>query len=392
MQHFVRPLALAGALDPARYDIHFHAPERYHGWLAGKGFTVGALQSMPGEQFLKNLARGAPLFPAGVLREYVSAERRLLQALKPDLVIGDLRFSLPVSARLEGVPCAVLANAYWSPQAARPGIIPELPITRIIPPAWLEAPYRLAEARALAVHVRAINVVRRDHGLPPLPPDPRHMYTSGDHVLYADVPEFVPIPNLPPTHRYVGPCTWELPGEKPPWWDSMIADPRPKVLISLGSSGPVRILPRLLEVLSGFPVAPVLTTSGRALPIGETAAGPYVAPLLPFAETAANARLVISHGGSSGFYPALAAGTPVLAIPSNADQQMAAAVLAESGAGLSVRVEEASPRRLKSALEALLLPDPSPFGGEARRWAGVFARYDTPALFRSFVFNVLQPL
>ena len=129
-------------------------------------------------------------------------------------------------------------------------------------------------------------------------------------------------------------------------------DPNPKVLITLGSSGAVRVLPSILNVLSKLPVSVVLATSGRKMP--AAAAGMYVADLLPLTETAARCNVVVSHGGSPGVYPAIAAGTPVLGIPSNADQQLSAAVLGESGAGLGVRVEEASEKRLSAALEQLL--------------------------------------
>ena len=381
MQHFARPVAIADALDADRYEIHLYSPSRYFKYLANKPYSTGELQTMPGERFLRNLSRGAPLFPANVLRDYVKEERQLIRKLRPDLVIGDLRFSLPVSARLEGVPSAILMNAYWSPHAPRRSIIPELPITRLIPPGWLSGVFRLAEPLVMAAHVRGINTIRKEHGFSPLPPDPRFMYVDGDYVLYPDVPDFVPVQDRPAHHRYIGPCQWQVPKERPAWWQEMLVDPRPKVFVSLGSSGPVRILPRLLRVLERLPVAIVMATSGRSAPPDRR--GVFVAPFLPFSETAAASKLVISHGGSSGFYPAIAAGTPVLGIPSNADQQISAAVLAGSGAGLSLRVEEASERRLTETIERIL--SGRSFSDAAIRWKTVFAITDSRALFQEFL-------
>jgi zeaxanthin glucosyltransferase len=114
----------------------------------------------------------------------------------------------------------------------------------------------------------------------------------------------------------------------------------------------------------------------------------YVADLLPLTETAARCNVAVSHGGSTGVYPAIAGGTPVLGIPSNADQQLSAAVLAESGAGLAVRVEEAGEKRLLGALERLL--SEPPFRLAAKRWAAVFDRYESGALFRKFVDEALS--
>jgi UDP:flavonoid glycosyltransferase YjiC (YdhE family) len=386
MAHFVRPLALACSLDTSRFEVFFYAPRRFSPYLQNLPFMVDELISMPGEQFLVNIGKGAPLFPSDVLRDYVRQERELFAHIRPDLVIGDMRLSLPVSARLDNVTHAVIINAYWSPYAKRRSIVPSLPLTRIVSPRLLRPIFKLTEPLAYAVHVGEINKVRKEFGVPSLPPDIRVMYTEGSYVLYADIPEFVPTVDRPPTHRYVGICPWTSSATKPEWWDRMRADPKPKVFVSLGSSGPVEILPALLRALAGLPVSVVLSTSGR-----KVAAIPndgYVAELLPFTETASESSVVISHGGSGGLYPAIAAGTPVLGIPSNADQHLSTAVLEENGAGLGVRVEEATEKRLRTAIGRLLF-EPA-FRLTARKWAEVFARYDSGDLFREFVTGVFQ--
>lgn len=386
MTHFVRPLVLAESLDPDSYEVHFYAPSRFSEYLRNKPFVVGELASMPGERFLANLARGAPLFSEDVLHRYVKQEREIFARVRPDLVVGDMRLSLPVSASLDGVNHAVVVNGYWSPYTRRRSILPSLPLTWVIPPRLLGPVFKLAEPLAYAAHVRPINRVRKEFGLSALPPDIRVMYTEGSYVLYADIPEFVPTTDLPRTHRYVGICPWTPSAAKPEWWDRMRADPKPKVLISLGSSGALRVLPGLLRALEKMQVAVLFSTSGREVP--AVAASVYGADLLPFTEAAGESSVVVSHGGSGGLYPALAAGTPVLGIPSNADQQLSTALLEESGAGLGVRVEEASEKRLRAALEELLFQPR--YRAAAQKWAGVYARYDSGVLFREFVAEVLK--
>ena len=88
---------------------------------------------MPGERFLENLAKGRPLFPAGTIRDYVAQDRELIRGSRPDLVIGDMRLSLP-SAPPGRAPYAVIFNAYWSPFAKPRTVIPSLPLTRFLPP------------------------------------------------------------------------------------------------------------------------------------------------------------------------------------------------------------------------------------------------------------------
>ena len=386
MAHFVRPLVLAESLDTSRYETYFYAPARFAPYLGHKSFILGELDTMPGERFLANIGKGAPSFPADVIRAYVKRDCELIRSIGPDLIIGDMRPSLPISARLEGACCAVIMNAYWSPYAKRRSIIPSIPLTRVVPPSLLGPLYRVSEPLAFAIHVGQMNRVRKEFGIPPLPGDLRVMYTEADFVLYPDIPEFVPTSGLPKNHHYVGICQWAPPMPKPDWWKRMEDDPKPKALIALGSSGAVRVLPALLRALSKLSVSVVLATSSRDVP--ATAPGMYVTDLLPLTETAANCNIVVSHGGSTGVYPAIAAGTPVLGIPSNADQQLSAAVLGESGAGLAVRVEEAGEKRLLGALERLLT-EPQ-YRLAAKRWAAVFERYDSGTLFRKFVDEALR--
>ena len=383
MTHFVRPLALADSLNSEHYEVLLWAPTRFSRYLEHKPYQTGFLNAMPGEQFLANLARGKPLFPPDIVRRYVREDRQLLRSVRPDIVIGDMRPSLPISARLEKTPSAAIMNAYWSPYAKRRAILPELPLTRVVPPSVLQPIYPLIQPIAFAIHVRQMNGIRKEFGLAPLPLDVRHMYTDADYVLYADIPEFVPTRGAPANHVYIGICDWEAPVRKPDWWDRMIADPRPKVFVSLGSSGPLRALPAVMSALARLNPAPavVLSTSGRAT--STHPAADYVADLLPFREMASHSELVVSHGGSGGLYPALAAGAPVLAIPSNADQHLSTAALTDSGAGFGVRVEEASIPRLTHEL-GNLLHDPK-YVRMAQLRKSTFSNYGTSQRFGTFL-------
>jgi UDP:flavonoid glycosyltransferase YjiC (YdhE family) len=383
LAHFVRPVALADSLVSygEQYDIHLYAPARFASHLSQKTYHSGELKTAPEEDFLKNIARGKPMFSTDVLRRYVEEDCQLIRSLRPDIVIADMRLSLSISARRERVPFAVLMNAYWSPYAKRRSIIPELPVTRVIPSRLLAPLYRFLEPVALAIHVAQMNQLRKEFGIASLPLDLRNMYTDGDYVLYPDVPEFLPTEGAPLNHCYVGTCPWAPVTIQPEWWERMLQDPKPKVFVSLGSSGPVTVLPRLLEALTRLPVSIVLATSGRFVP--PVSANIYASDLLPFTEMAGHAALVVSHGGSGGVYAAMTAGTPVLAIPSNADQHLSTAVLEENGAGLGVRAEDASSGNLRSALQELF--SAGSYSAAAKRWSVVFQKDRMTNRFREFL-------
>lgn len=377
MTHFARPAMLAAALDPAEWDIFFWTPKRFHALLGNTAVTLGDLRTLDPNAFLNSLANGTVLYSADVLREYVHDDLAIFKQIEPDLVIGDYRLSLCVSAPLSRLPFASIFNAHWSPFYRQPAVVPELPITRWISPRVLNPLYAGLRPVFYAVHAKPVNDVRRAFGLPRLSRDLREIYTAGDIVLYPDVPEFVRLTDVPEHHHFIGACVWSAHAPKPPWWDDMIASSEPKIFVSLGSSGPIKALPAVLEALSRLPVRAILSSSGR--PVGATASNVYLADLLPYEETASSSAVVISHGGTGGVYPALSAGTPMLAIPSNIDMHLSASLLEAAGAGITVRVEHASPDRLQGALERLL--EEPRFKQAAVKWGGTMARYDARTLF-----------
>src|SRR5262249_55525172 len=74
LAHVARASVLAGALDPARYDVHAAWDPRYDGLLGRLPYPVHLISTMPGALFLKRLARGQPMHDASTLRAYVKED------------------------------------------------------------------------------------------------------------------------------------------------------------------------------------------------------------------------------------------------------------------------------------------------------------------------------
>jgi UDP:flavonoid glycosyltransferase YjiC (YdhE family) len=377
MTHFVRPLVLAQALDPSEWDVSFWAPRRYHSWVHQPRWRLGTLETIGHDQFLRSLASGARLHSRETLTRYVRDDTAIMRETRPDLVVGDFRPSLCISAPLNGVPFASVFNAYWSPHREQPAIVPTLPLTRWISPRLLAPLFSALRPFVYSYHAKPVNDVRRAFGLPRLSNDLRVVYTAGDLTLYPDVPELVPLTRPPRSHHFVGPCAWEAPAPKPPWWNRVMDDPKPKIFVSMGSSGDVDVISAVLEAASACDVNVILGTSGRE--IGRIGTHVNVAELLPFEETARRSAVVVSHGGAGALYPTLSAGTPMLAIPGNIDSHLSADLLAHSGAGLIVRAERASVRLLSQSIKRLI--DEPRFKTRAAEWRVVMKASDTQRLF-----------
>ena len=117
LAHVARPLCLARALDPDRFEVHLASSDSYASLVNDTPFARHTLRSIPPQQFMDALANGSPVYSADTLAGYVEEDQRLMAAVRPDVVVGDFRISLGVSAELSGIPYVTVTNAYWSPYA-----------------------------------------------------------------------------------------------------------------------------------------------------------------------------------------------------------------------------------------------------------------------------------
>lgn len=381
LAHVGRPLALAHTLDRQRFDLHFACSDGYDFCFKDSDFSRWRIDSISSQQFLNALAAGKPVYDDVTLSNYVEDDLRLLNAVQPDLVIGDFRLSLSVSARLAKVPYVALINAYWSPYVRQHYTVPNIPLTKIFPIPIANALFQMVRPIAFSLHTMPLNRVRRKFGLPPLGFDLRRVYTDADHTLYADIPELFPAHDLPANHTYLGPVIWSPPIETPDWWDTLPTD-KPIVYVTLGSSGQGQLLPLVLQALASLPLTVIAATAGN-IKLDTAPPNAYVADYLPGETAARRASLVICNGGSPTSQQALAAGVPVLGIASNLDQFLNMHGVATVGAGIVLRTDRFNEPELQRAVTAML--DDASSVDAAKKIAQSFRNYDPGVRFMSLL-------
>jgi UDP:flavonoid glycosyltransferase YjiC (YdhE family) len=315
-------------------------------------FERRPIATIPSEQFLTALAKGVPIYDIETLACYVEEDRALIAKIAPDAVIGDFRLSLDVSTRLTKTPYLNVTNAYWSPHAAVRYPVPELPFVRVIGVRAAQWLFDRTWPKFSARYAAPFNELRQRYGLQIDGADARTVYAAGNYVLYADIPELVPMRELPGHHRFIGPVLWSPAEPQPDWWDDLSRE-RPLVYVTLGSSGPPALLDEVLSALASLPVVVVASTAGRVAP-RHVPANARVAEFLQGEAAVARAALVVSNGGSATGYQALAAGVPVLGIASNLDQFLFASLVAKSGAGLLMRAGQSRAKAIRAAVEQML--------------------------------------
>ena len=387
LAHVARPAALAGALDPQSFDVTLGCDPRYHHFARSGGLSLVTLNSMDSARFLANAARGRPLYDVETLRRYVRDDLALIESMRPDVVVGDHRLSLSISARVAGVPYLALINAYWSPFTVRRLLpVPELPMNRVVGTRLAQWLFRLGWPVASMIHTRPLNRLRKEYGLPALGSDWFRVYTDADRVLYPDAEELIPTRGLPENHAYLGPVLWSPPLDVPDWWDELTAD-RPLIYATMGSSGHTGLLATVLGALEDLPVSVVATTAAKSFD-GCVPANVRLLDFAPGDKLAARAALMICNGGSLTVYQSLAAGKPVIGIASHMDQHLSMTYVAQAGVGVHLRSETLTAASLRAVVRRLL--DDETLHRNARAMGRIIGAHDPAARLRSEIGKVTR--
>ena len=342
--HVARSVTLKNELEKIGCEVTIARDDRYDHLLRMEDRKHRSLSSLSSSTFLARIGKLRFPYTSAELTHYVHDELRLLDEIRPDLVIGDFRLTLAISARLKGVPYASLANGYWLPEIGNPR--PEPPaearkrLKRFLQKTGL--PENLVERitrHALKVGMnhaaKPFNRVARKFGVSQAIGDLHHVYTQADHILLPEPSGWMKIqePKRESIHP-IGPLGWESSMPLPSWW-SELDSKLPLVLIALGSSGNVSYADVAIEALQNEPIN--IIVSGK--PRGQRAlskAHLFCEPFLNSARILKDADLLISNGGSLSMVDALKAGCPVLGLTSNYDQILNMAIVEDHGVGLSI--------------------------------------------------------
>ncbi|MGE3806715.1 MAG: glycosyltransferase [Gemmataceae bacterium] len=387
LAHVARPLVLARWAQENAYDVTIACGSAYADIVRAKGFEPVPVPTILPQTFCGRIEHGQFFYQLTELMDYVRAELALYECIRPDLVIADFRHSAVVSTAVAGLPLVSLANAYWSP--AHPcRFSPPANLFRKLPN-WvvysLFACLRPWLFRTFGTPI--LNELRNRFGQP-LIDDFREHYTAGVWCAYLDLPELVPVANLPANHFHLGPVIWQ-PTDPPPLHVKHTGC-RPLAYVSMGSTGDLAVLPKVLHALMeanfNCTVSGVSDAGAKQLcsSMPRLASRARFAPLVSPGEVLESAALTVCHGGNGTVYQSLREGVPVLCLPSNPDQALMAAAVVEQGAGLAVNPSRTN---LRSHLKQLASHDS--FRRAAEKIARTMAAHDSKSRWLDFLEQVV---
>ncbi len=357
--HVGRPALLARWAQEAGYKVTFACGTAFAEAAIGEGLDPQLIETVDLKKSHTRLDKGQFFYTPEELERYVSAERALIQKVEPDLVVGDFRLTLSISAQLEGVPMLSLINAHWSPSHPCPLPPPRFGLFKYLPLRLGETLVAALRPILFSIFAKALDDLRKKYGLAPLR-DFRKLYTAGDACAYLDAPELMPLSPLPDGHFFLGPLVWKPRSlEKPALHD--LPPNRPLAYVTMGSSGDEGLLPKILRALADCECNVVLTgiedsrVQEWLKDVPELKGRLIAKRMMEPRDVLKQAALTICHSGSGTVYQSLLQGVPVLGLPHNPDQGLIAAAVEQSGAGINLHPERATLKRLKKRIEVQFL-------------------------------------
>jgi len=370
LAHVARPLMLAEGLDARQFDVVLCRPPSYANLTAGLPFPVLDLACQDAGVFAAHLEHGRPLYDFTTLSQYVEIDLGLIDQEEPDIIVGDFRLSLTVSARLRSTPYITICDAYWSPEQALSPKLPVFGFTRFTPIPLMDFLFRQISPLAFKLHARPVERLRAKFGLPSLGHDLRCCYTDADLRLFANFPALFPKIRSHPGADFLGPISWS----PPPSTEQTILseDERPLVYVTMGSSGSARVTEAIIPVLEKKGVRIIVSTAGKQLIIAQKKSSTQIFNFFPGAVACKQADLVICNGGSPTTNQALINGKPVLGICQNMDQFLNMEAIESYGAGIQLRADRANRSSIDAALSTLF-GDPK-YSFQARHLANTLSK------------------
>jgi MGT family glycosyltransferase len=207
--------------------------------------------------------------------------------------------------------------------------------------------------------------------------------TLSPHLyIQPTVPSFeYPRRDLAPQVQFVGPLLPPAPAdfEPPSWWDAMLADPRPVVLVTQGTiaTDPQELLRPALEALRDEPVQVIAVTGGPDPAELPAPANARIERFVPFARLMPHVSAMITNGGYGGLHFALAHGVPLVVAGASEEKPELVTRVNWSGVGVGMRTQRPRPERLRAAVRRLL-SEPS-YAAAALAVQAEMAGYDGPA-------------
>ena len=329
-------------------------------------------------------------YSAREVEEQVKNEIALFRELKPVAVVTGINFSNSISCRVTQTPLIWLTHSTWMMQsmynAGLASYVDMLDLSgiRLLPERFLT--WISKKMLSLSnLYTRPYDKVARRYGLKPF--KSMESLWEGDYNLLAEPEEFCEL-ELPPTYHYIGPLIGRLDSPIP---EDILNLPKDKPIIyfAMGSSGQPEVIAKIVEGFAGKPyrvIAPVKSLL-RNLDV-KVPSNVIVMDWLPAHKVNPMADISVIHGGIGTVMTACLAGTPVVGVSMQPEQEFNIDCLVRKGFAIRIRKKRFTPEKLSSAIDQLLTDKEAQ--RKAKEFQKVIQKCDDPSLIINFFKSTFQ--
>jgi UDP:flavonoid glycosyltransferase YjiC (YdhE family) len=307
----------------------------------------------------------------------VESELCALREFAPDGVYCGLNLSSMISVPHAGLPAVTLVPTALCPaffqrrMASFPDAMNRNLLVRHLVPERLKRALinRIMLGEVAKKSAVIFNRVRARYGLGPI-----HNYTSlvrGDLTLLPDTPELsgLPADALPPGYAFSGPLFARRDEPIPEEVERVLHRPGPKIYCAMGSSGAPEVLATVVRALRrdpGWSVVVATTNVVDPAALGEPSDNFAAARFLPAHKVNDLADLAVTHGGQGTVQTAMWAGTPVVGVAFQWEQQANLDAIARAGAGIRIPLYVVTEDAVLDGVRAMLRSGPRQAAGRLR--------------------------
>lgn len=318
LAHVARAMVFAHRLEDLGHQVTFATGTYHQSLVRREGFAAREVYGVPPAVAIAAIRRGSHVFDMKTVAEYVSSDLRLIDDVRPDLIVGDFRLSLNISAEIAGIAYQNIVSGYMIRYYSAPQSPPQtFPAVRMLGRRLSSAMFPLLKRATLKYYAINFNRYRRRHGLDRVR-DIFDVISSPHGNFIADIPEYTPCNELPDHYQFVGPLIWEPDIARPDWLSSLEPN-RPSVYVTMGSTGNSEAFLKTLTVLRDAGYQVMTTTGGH---LREAPEGVFACDFAPGSALLRHSDAVICHGGNLTIYQAVRERVPVVAIPTFHDQEI----------------------------------------------------------------------
>jgi UDP:flavonoid glycosyltransferase YjiC (YdhE family) len=239
LSHYLRCLVLANTYDKSVYEVRFLSSEKYNGFVEAQGYEVFSCAGFDAD-FVMTCTNNFNFdwLNEKDLERVLISQVKCINAMKADVVIGDVAPTLKMAAELAGVRHINLVNGYMTRYYAATRKIPKkhraYELMQQLPPRVAKMLTTVGEWLTFRKIQAPFNILRKRYNLPAVKDYLQEL--EGNENLICDMPELFPQKFLPAAYQFIGPLVYQY-AQDPGDWQHCIDWNKPLICVCMGSTG-----------------------------------------------------------------------------------------------------------------------------------------------------------